>query len=340
MGFLSSFSAPFLMSLALWPFVSFLLTVPVLAMLYHRDNRIGFGSAVAAYGTVLYTIGLLCFTLYPMPANPAAYCATHHFSPQLNPLQFIADVRADGITAIEQIVLNVVFFMPLGFIIRRVFRRHLPSALFVGFLASLMVETMQLTGLLGIFPCSYRLFDVDDLIWNTAGALSGYAFALLFDRLFPHRQADTATVTQPGIIRRLVAFLVDYALTMLCSLPLVIGGNALYTMMTGQRMGPIAIAGGRLGEIGYAQLVMFAMLAVFELIIPCCRRGSTLGGSYTHMTCETRTRTGWRRAMFYAARFAVMCCVIFGGDTHLAAVTVIVVAVFWLFARRMPYDLI
>lgn len=38
MGFFESFSAPFMMSVALWPLVSFIVTVPVLAMLYHRDT--------------------------------------------------------------------------------------------------------------------------------------------------------------------------------------------------------------------------------------------------------------------------------------------------------------
>lgn len=63
MGFLKNFSEPFAFALALWPFVSMLLTVPVLALLYHRDNRIRLSSAIVAYGTVLYLLGLLCFTL-------------------------------------------------------------------------------------------------------------------------------------------------------------------------------------------------------------------------------------------------------------------------------------
>lgn len=97
MGFLKNFSEPFAFAMALWPFVSMLLTVPVLALLYHRDNRIRLSSAIVAYGTVLYLLGLLCFTLYPMPADAAAYCAAHHLTPQLNPLQFIGDIRTDGL---------------------------------------------------------------------------------------------------------------------------------------------------------------------------------------------------------------------------------------------------
>ena len=70
----------------------------MLALLYHRDNRLRFTSALTAYLVVLYLIALACFTMYPMPENPATYCAAHHLRPQLNPFEFIHDIRTDGIT--------------------------------------------------------------------------------------------------------------------------------------------------------------------------------------------------------------------------------------------------
>lgn len=195
MGFLKNFSEPFAFALALWPFVSMLLTVPVLALLYHRDNRIRLSSAIVAYGTVLYLLGLLCFTLYPMPADAAAYCAAHHLTPQINPLQFIGDIRTDGLTAVLQIAFNIVFFLPLGFIMGRIWRWPLPVTAVLSFATSLFLETMQLTGLMGVFPCAYRLFDVDDLLWNTTGALIGFALAMFSLRLIPARVADTTPTT-------------------------------------------------------------------------------------------------------------------------------------------------
>lgn len=143
LSYLSHFSQPFMLAIALWPVLSFALTVPVLAMLYHRDNRLTLPAALAAYGTVLYFIGLLCLTLYPMPDDPAAYCATHHLSPQLDPLRFIADIRTDGANAVMQILMNIVFFLPLGYITRRVFRWRMRAALPFAFAASLVVETLQ-----------------------------------------------------------------------------------------------------------------------------------------------------------------------------------------------------
>lgn len=75
MSYVLYFSKPFALAIAIWPFLSLLLTLPVLALLYHRDNRLRFTSALTAYLVVLYLIALACFTMYPMPENPATYCA-------------------------------------------------------------------------------------------------------------------------------------------------------------------------------------------------------------------------------------------------------------------------
>ena len=53
-SFLSSFSESFTAAVIMWPFLSFLLTMPILAFLYHRDGRLRFASAAAAYCSVLY----------------------------------------------------------------------------------------------------------------------------------------------------------------------------------------------------------------------------------------------------------------------------------------------
>ena len=49
MSYVLYFSKPFTLAIALWPFLSLLLTLPVLALLYHRDNRLRFSSALTAY---------------------------------------------------------------------------------------------------------------------------------------------------------------------------------------------------------------------------------------------------------------------------------------------------
>ena len=51
--FLGNYSENFAAALVLWPALSFLLTLPILAYLYHRDGRLRFGTFVGAYLTVL-----------------------------------------------------------------------------------------------------------------------------------------------------------------------------------------------------------------------------------------------------------------------------------------------
>lgn len=219
MAFLGDFTEPFILAVAIWPFASAVLTLPVLAMLYHRENRIRLTSVAVSYGCVLYLLALGCFTLYPMPQDAAAYCATHHLAPQLDPLRFIGDIRTDGVTALLQIGMNIVFFVPLGFILGRFLRAGLARTALMGFALSLLIETAQLTGIFHLYPCSYRLFDVNDLIWNTSGALLGYAVAALANHALPRRDVDEGIVTEPGFVRRCVAFCIDYVITGIVSVP-------------------------------------------------------------------------------------------------------------------------
>lgn len=344
MGYIAYFSRPFMLAVVLWPFVSAALTVPVLALLYHRYNRIRFSQTLVAYGTVLYAIGLLCFTLYPMPEDPVAYCAAHHLVPQLNPLQFIGDIRTDGLAAIMQLALNVVFFLPLGFIMGRVFRWPLAAALPVGFATSLMIETLQLTGFLGFYPCSYRLFDVDDLITNTLGAVLGYAAAKLFDRLVPPRANDLTTVTQPGFLRRCITYVIDLTVITAVAMPTTMLITVLYDMLVVRDIAvwqSIPVVGHVFGnDVTFSDVVTLVALLVFELLVPWMRGGRTLGGGFTHMTCETRPRSGWRRVLFYAVRTAVFVIVIFMRLIPQAGLFTFALLIFYWVKKQMPYDLL
>ena len=205
-GFLSTLSKPFQLAVLLWPFVSVLLTVPAAVYLYHRDNRLRPVSVLGAYAFMLYVLGLGCFTLYPWPQDPAAYCATHHLGAQLNPLQFIGDIRTDGVTAILQLGMNIVLFVPMGFFLARFFR--LPSwvAVAVCCATSVCIEVAQLTGIFHLYPCAYRICDVDDVITNTLGGAVGVALGLWCNRAFPTPRIDKTEVTMhPGFLRRCVS---------------------------------------------------------------------------------------------------------------------------------------
>ena len=60
----------------------------------------------------------------------------------------------------EQIIANILMFIPVGFLLRK------PRLIFIGFLFSAAVETIQLLTCTG-------LFEFDDMIHNTLGTLLG-----------------------------------------------------------------------------------------------------------------------------------------------------------------------
>ena len=67
----------------------------------------------------------------------------------------------------------MVLFLPFGVFVRLITHRGVVVATALGFAVSLLIEVTQLTGVWGVYPCAYRLFDVDDLLTNTLGAFLG-----------------------------------------------------------------------------------------------------------------------------------------------------------------------
>ena len=57
---------------------------------------------------------------------------------------------------------NVAMLFPLGIYLRYYFRQSFFGTVRWGFVVSLSIELLQLSGLLFIYPRPYRLFDVDD----------------------------------------------------------------------------------------------------------------------------------------------------------------------------------
>ena len=333
--FLSSYSESFGMALSLWPLASFALTLPILAYLYHRDGRIRFFSAVGAYLSVLYVAGLTCFTLYPLPEGDSGPGITYGLDPIWNPFHFIDDVRADGIAAIAQLVANTALFVPFGFIAGRGLRLGLAPSVLLGFVASLAVETAQLTGLFGVYPYAYRTFETTDLCTNTAGALAGWALARASLRVLPARtaDADAPVATSPGIVRRGVAFCIDLTLAGAISLTAQAAVTLAFHALGMETASAVGLA--LFGAVGTA-----AVVAV-ELVVPWRHGGRTPGGAFVRMTCETRERRGPRRAAFYAARLFVVLCVtgLPSIEPRFGLVPLACLA-FYLIARKMPYDLI
>lgn len=332
LSFMGNYSSNFAVALGLWPLASFMVTLPIMVFLYRRDGSIRALSFGASYLAVLYLLSLVCFTLYPLPSGDSGLGITYGIAPQLNPLGFIGDLAKDGIHAVAQILANVAFFVPLGFITGRLFRLQVAVSLIVGFCLSLLIETAQLTGLFFLYPYSYRTFDVCDLAWNTLGTLLGWLLSHAFTRALPERHLGKVSTTHsPGFIRRCCAFCLDLLL-LSCAAGLL--GTLIQIVCVIAHVDLEQSARYAGAAAAFAAAVLFV---VIEGIIPWKCHGSTPGGGFIRMSFETKEREGARRIAFFAVRMAVLAlCLV----SSFNAMVVLILLLFYLVKRCMPYDLL
>lgn len=333
MGYIATFSESFDVAVLVWPFLSLLFSLPILICLYRRDGWLPLATVFAVYASILYAAGLVCFTLYPLPSGDSGPGITYGIPPILNPLNCIHDIAHGGVSAILQLLLNIVLFVPLGFIARTLLKLRLPATLALSFVATGLIETAQLTGLFGVYPFAFRTFDVDDLLCNTLGGLIGWALGQLAARL-AQREAETLppVTHSPGFVRRCVALLTDALIIDTCAvlprLVAVVGMRALTNDALDEEL--LVWVNTTVWIACYAMA-----FAVVEVAIPWTHSGSTPAGMFYRMSCETRGRAGRQRVAFYGLR-AVTLLLTLLYPLYMAPL----LFVFYLLARRMPYDFV
>jgi glycopeptide antibiotics resistance protein len=177
-----------LLAVLLGGVVAVLAFVPFVAVSYRRRGGLSFGRSLLWAAAAVYFWAIWTYTLVPLPDSDEYRCA----GTNLRPFQFVDEIR-DAVAVsgryltdpvVLQVALNVLLFVPLGFFLRVLGGRGILIAGLVGLAVSGVIETTQLTGVWGIFPCAYRVFDVDDLIANTSGALVGSLVAFVVPRKY------------------------------------------------------------------------------------------------------------------------------------------------------------
>lgn len=123
--------------------------------------------------TVLYLLLALYLSgMYGAAGLPGVHSLT--FRPRMNFTLFeymFSDYRSS--------LLNVLFFVPLGFLLPMIWNRFRPlwRTVLFGFGTSLFIETLQL-----LTP---RATDVNDLVTNTVGTIAGFCLARLLQLCVP-----------------------------------------------------------------------------------------------------------------------------------------------------------
>lgn len=129
---------------------------------------------------VLYIVFIIYFLIFSEWYGRSGVYAQYHYN-----LELFKEIRRFwtyreqlGIFAVATNLFgNVLIFMPFGFFMPMASKyRSFFSALFYSFGLSLCVETFQLLTRVGSF-------DVDDILLNTIGGISGYIFYIICDAI-------------------------------------------------------------------------------------------------------------------------------------------------------------
>lgn len=188
------------------------LFVPAAAVRYRRSGRMTTADLVALVAVPVYGLALWTYTLLPLPDPDTLQCT----EAITRPFAWVDRVRdswsgaspADLLrnAALLQVVFNVLLFVPLGALLRWRRRAGLAMTTLAGFAITLLIELTQLTGIWGLYDCSYRFFEVDDLIANTFGTVLGWTAVALVVRHRPAERPMPETVTRG---RRVVGLVCD-----------------------------------------------------------------------------------------------------------------------------------
>lgn len=210
-----------------FPFIAFILTIPFLIHQYRKYGAIPLLKSICFYSLILYLISAYFLVMLPLPSIETVSKLTTPTT-QLHLFQFIDDILATNnfnISGLNDIInilksptvytvlFNIILTLPFGVYLKYYFQKKWYHTLIYTFLLSLFFELTQLSGLYGIYPRPYRLFDVDDLLINTIGGLIGHTITPLITIFLPTREELEAKSYKKGkkvtLLRRFVSFAID-----------------------------------------------------------------------------------------------------------------------------------
>ncbi|MDR0424899.1 MAG: VanZ family protein [Clostridiales Family XIII bacterium] len=219
-------------ALVQFPIVAFLLTLPYMFYCYRKYGSVSLLRSLIVFSFIFYIQCAYYMVILPLP-DPASLVDMPSMAPQLIPFKFVADLVRESsfspaepttyITALKEMcvlqpLFNIALTIPFGIYMSYYFGKGLKQVILYSLLLSLFFEITQLTGLYGIYPKAYRLFDVDDLMLNTLGGAIGWHISVPLKALLPGKeridQASRLRARDVSFSRRFCAYLADYAAVM------------------------------------------------------------------------------------------------------------------------------
>ena len=221
----------------IFPLLAFLITLPYLLIQYHKYGSVPLIRSSIVYTFILYLLTAYFLVILPLPSKEEVLTMPTK-TPQLIPFDFVGDFvetfkQTSGVLSflkspiVYTTLFNIAITVPFGIYLRYYFKKKWYTSIIYTFLLSLYFEITQLTGLYGLYPKAYRLFDVDDLFINTLGGIIGYLITPIVTIFLPARdEIDKLSYKRGKVVssyRRFLAFLIDlFVFTTLMFIILVI----------------------------------------------------------------------------------------------------------------------
>lgn len=265
----------------IYPLIVLIVTIPYVIYNYFKYGSVWSIRIFVVYSFILYMLCVYCLVILPLPSAQEA-AKLHGHKRELEALQFIPKIfqqvhieKDDPRTWINLLkspafmtnLLNVFMTIPFGMYLHYYFKKGVVKTTIYSFFLSLFFELTQLSGLYFIYKGSYRLFAVDDLIFNTMGGFLGFFIVWPFMAFLPSREEIDATSYERGksisLPRRLISLMIDLGL-----LGVVVGALRQFGIFI-----------SRVEFYGIVVLAYFSILPIFT-------RGRTIGKFLT----KTRIR--------------------------------------------------
>ena len=289
-----------------FPLVALLLAVPYALYQYRRFGAISIWKTFVVFTFILYCLCAVLLIVFPLPADHSAVVESAR-TPQLHPFHVIEQIRettdfslSDRSTwgpalrspVVYEAIFNVMLTVPLGAYLCYLFRCRWWMALLIGMATTLLFETSQLTGLFGLYAHPYRLFDVDDLILNTAGTMLGFWLMIPLAWALPsmdevNEQARERGNSRVSLTRRALAAVVDLTvLAVLFVLAWIVlsptdaqiaKALAVDPSRAGAKTLAFRFIGGLFADPMSALLLALGIGAVLFAVIPMASKGRTIG---------------------------------------------------------------
>jgi len=319
--------------------------VPYLIYQYRRYGQFSASRLIWMGALLVYGIAMLTYTLAPLPSKE--WCARPHPGLiELDPTLYFRDmwqmhlagqswasIAASWTTV--QMALNIVLFIPLGIILRHLWKLGIWRTTAIGFGLSLLIELTQLTGNWFTAACPYRVADISDLILNTIGALLGALIALLVPRLAADANAMEASRQYAKPVtrgRRWVGMICDAAIfgLVVASVAVILAGA--YVLFNGAPSGDrtVAAAWGAAFRV-IAQVCALAVPVGAALI----GSGASLGQRLVYLKPQPRRKPArlYLVLRVLATQGVAVALLFWVPSGALWGVLLLVVAVMWVLFR-------